>query len=594
MDSKWKSRLLPAALMVAAAIVFCAGITWGLPSRAVDRYLFGDRPVWSGEKIQQLAGQREYDPTRGADVDIDPLAKDDRVIWLNETDQQRAEIIRRYRLYTHQPDEMITMMALASMRPGQGDLDPKLYQYGGLWIYPVGALLKIASVCRAVNLKSDLTYYLDYPEEFGRFYVVARLYVVAWALIGVWSVYWITRRFTNGSLWPAAFAALCYIAMPVVINMAHEAKPHLPGAVLMLLAVMAAIRYVETGKRRWWIMTGLLCGAAFGMVLSAMPVFIILPVMVLLRGQSWRHRTTIAVISGVIGCMTYFITNPYVAINFFTNREVLQSNLSNSIAMYEITRLGEGLCNAAWLVAEGTSTIIAVVGLLGAAGLLIQYPFNKEKADKKPISKSGWLLLVPTVVILMQFVALAAGKPGEYGRFAIFPDIALCIAAIISIHLFLKKTSRQISAMSIVLAITALYGGLYLSAFIRDTSSNNWRMRVAEHLDSFKSSGGKSLGILSEPAPYVLPPVDIFSWKLFLFPEEYVITDDPSLPDVLIHPWGTSEFKLDPDSSSYAGPIKYKIIYNPIISWANKPFIVRFKGQAIRSPSTQGSSNHAN
>ena len=30
------------------------------------------------------------------------------------------------------------------------------------------------------------------------------------------------------------------IVMPVVVSMAHEAMPHLPGAVLMLLAVLAA------------------------------------------------------------------------------------------------------------------------------------------------------------------------------------------------------------------------------------------------------------------------------------------------------------------------------------------------------------------
>ena len=62
---------------------------------------------------------------------------------LNETDSQRAEIVRRYRLYSYQPDEMITFNALRQMKPGAGQLDPKLYQYGGLWVYPVGAMLKV-------------------------------------------------------------------------------------------------------------------------------------------------------------------------------------------------------------------------------------------------------------------------------------------------------------------------------------------------------------------------------------------------------------------------------------------------------------------
>ena len=53
--------------------------------------------------------------------------------------------------------------------------------------------------------------------------------------------------------------------MPVVVNAAHEAKPHLPGAVLMLLAVLSATNYVRTGRRRYWLGAGALCGAAFGM-----------------------------------------------------------------------------------------------------------------------------------------------------------------------------------------------------------------------------------------------------------------------------------------------------------------------------------------
>ena len=139
-------RWLLVGLLVVAAAVFGLGITWGLPSRNVDPYLFGDEPVWSGQRIQRLLGDRPDDPTRGADMDVNPLIDRDTITCVNETDEQRAEIICRYRLYTYQPDEMDTMMALARMSPGRGDFDPKLYQYGGLWVYPVGALLELASV----------------------------------------------------------------------------------------------------------------------------------------------------------------------------------------------------------------------------------------------------------------------------------------------------------------------------------------------------------------------------------------------------------------------------------------------------------------
>ena len=70
---------------------------------------------------------------------------------------------------------------------------------------------------------------------------------VGWGIVGVWAVFWIVRRLTRDLL-IAASAGVAFTFLPVVINGAHEAKPHLPGVVLMLLAIMAAIKWIETGK----------------------------------------------------------------------------------------------------------------------------------------------------------------------------------------------------------------------------------------------------------------------------------------------------------------------------------------------------------
>src|SRR3954451_397192 len=151
-------RLAVLAIAVFAAIVFVAGINWGLPSRDADRFLFGTRTPWTGEQIMALAGGWDDAADRGADIAMHPLARRDQPIVVNETDAQRAEIVRRFRLYSCQPDEMITFRSLSRMKPARGDLDPQFYQYGGLWVYPIGVLLKAASVIGLVTLKSDLTY----------------------------------------------------------------------------------------------------------------------------------------------------------------------------------------------------------------------------------------------------------------------------------------------------------------------------------------------------------------------------------------------------------------------------------------------------
>ena len=79
------------ALFVGLSVV---GITWGLPSRSIDKYLFGDDEPWSGEKIYRLAGAGEkFSPTRGADVDADPLDKSGgEPILLTGTDEDEASL----------------------------------------------------------------------------------------------------------------------------------------------------------------------------------------------------------------------------------------------------------------------------------------------------------------------------------------------------------------------------------------------------------------------------------------------------------------------------------------------------------------------
>ena len=109
----------------------------------------------------------------------------------------------------------------------------------------------------------------------GRFYLVARGYVVCWGLLGALTVWSIGRRLGGSSA--GLLAGVWFAFLPVVVCMSHEAKPHLPGAVLMLLAVLAAMRYVGSGRARDRWCLALACGAALGMLLSSLPIFILIP-----------------------------------------------------------------------------------------------------------------------------------------------------------------------------------------------------------------------------------------------------------------------------------------------------------------------------
>lgn len=561
-------------LLIFAAGVFLPGLNWGLPSGEADRYLFFSRPggSWSGREILALAGATE-DPDRGADVASHPSAGRRNPVVVNGTDEDRARIVRRYRLMSYQPDEWNTLKALSEMKPGQGNLDPKLYQYGGLWVYPVGAMLKAASKLGFIDLRADVAWYLDHPQEFGRFYIVARLWSVTWALVGVVAMYALVRRIVGGRFFPA-IASLCFMFMPVVVNLAHEAKPHLAGAVLTILAVLAASQYVQRGSRAAWMTAGALCGAALGMVLSTLPVFLVLPAMVLLRRSptrlSARRKSAVCVAAAALGAVVYGLSNPYVPLNFVRNRAIIDSNLGNSKAMYSDAQFTvKGLANLGYLIAAGTSPVLAIAGAAGALALGIRAVGARKSQDPSEISRraTGLLLAIPALCVLGQFLPFAAGKPGEFGRFLLMTDLFLAVEAIVAAATFLPH-ARIGPAVAIVLALTALIPGLgYVQAFVRDSRRPTPRLVQAQRLQQLHSAGDRTIAVYAEPAPYCLPPIDLFGDKIVLLPrgageEKGIAAADVSVQAV--------------DVPAGVNPWTWLWTGTPI-SWADKPFLINIK-----------------
>ncbi len=604
------------AIMALFAAMSAVGITWGLPSRNIDKYLFGDGEVWSGEKIYRLAkADQKFSPTRGADVDVDPIRKGgNEPIPLTATEEDVARIYLRYRLYTYQPDEMITMMALAGMRPSKLDFDPRLYQYGGLFIYPVGALIKLCGLLGLIDVRSDVVFYLDHPDEFGKFYIVARAYSAVWGLLGVIVVYAITKRIASHRA--GLLAALLYTLMPVVVCMAHEGKPHLPGAVLMLLAVYFAMRCAEPGNAKvedrrskikknatgtdvgsgqfpswlrgfvatwlpvqstienrqsfWWMC--ICCGAALGMVLSSWPVFALIP-LIAIRAANGSERTVlclprdraIRMLTGTaLAIAVYLVTNPYILINAFTNREVLKSNFGNSLAMYEIARVGEGFVRVVELTIEGATLPILAVGMF----TLVVAVIRKNRAALP--------LVVVATVFFLQFVLIGAGKPVEYGRFGIFTNSALAIGA--SCVLAFRLKSRVVSSAArltalVVILWMAVAGGGYLRGFELDARDRGTRRILADVFQTQLSSPtcrDATVGVLRDPSPYCLPPMNFARVNLLLVDRIDRLRGHRDECRYFVVPRDLQGLTLGRFLQPTRDPLA-RFRTNSPISWANKP-----------------------
>jgi hypothetical protein len=462
----------------------------------------------------------------------------------------RARILRRFRLYSDQPDEMISFRALGKMHPAKLEFDPQLYQYGGLWIYPLGAIVKAASLFGYVTVSADPTLYLDSPQIFGRFYILGRAYSAAWGVVGVLAVFGILRRATGGVVLPF-LAAGCFMCMPVVIDLAHEAKPHLAGTAILLLAILSASKYVETGRWKWIVWTAIACGACAGMVLSGVVALAILPVMSLARRDGAGRFLSVCAGGILISAAVYFAANPYVAIHLAGDRAMLQANFANTRAMYSPGDGGPNIGNAFRLLLAGASVPAAVF----CAFWLIPALFLKRAL---PLRGLGWLVAIPALIVLVQFVLFAGNKPGEYARFGLFADTAMLLAVFISIARVIRSALLRTAAGIIAVGFTVMHSAAYERGFIDDSLSDNSRMRVAATMDARLANTGQQpvLYITSEPAPYCLPPVNLFRWRIILLPPDGAVpTGFPA--GVLIQPH--QSFKLmDPAATP--------------ISWANIGF----------------------
>jgi dolichyl-phosphate-mannose--protein O-mannosyl transferase len=114
---------------------------------------------------------------------------------------------------------MLTFRALMRMKPWPPDFDPRLYQYGGGYIYLVGAALSVAGVTGIIPLKAEAGFYLEHPDTFARVYVVARCISLMFGALTLVAVYRLGRRAGGRS---AGWLALVCVAGAPVFRVVSE------------------------------------------------------------------------------------------------------------------------------------------------------------------------------------------------------------------------------------------------------------------------------------------------------------------------------------------------------------------------------------
>lgn len=572
-----RRRSMLLRFVVLWALLMAPLLFWGLPDTRRDDLLFGGGPAWKAARFNVESDlQRLSTRSAGADTDLNPLAERNRIIDLTPDDAARAEILRRYRLFSRQPDEMIIFRALQRMNPRGLDFDPQLYQYGGGYVYLVGAALAVSSKLGFCHVTSDAGFYLENPAAFARFYVVARGLSLIFGALTLIAVHKLARR--AGGRLAGWIAVVCVAATPVFITAVLEAKPHLPSACLILWAILSGLDYHACGRLRAAVRMGLQAGYAFGLVLTGLVAALLWPMLLLARRSVTHDRgLRYLALAGGLALAVYVGTNPYIPYNWLTQRAALSSNINNSTAMYrdQIRRTPEGVVRVGQLLIEGAGAGVTVGGIVGLGRLFRRRP--RETAIVA-ISGLGMLLLA---------ALLGAGKPAEFARFLILPVLLLCVATAWLISIGARR-HPVIGLVATIVVLATMRTPAYLRSFILDARGDGESRLLAGRYVQQHAAPGDDIGLLQEPAPYAVPPLDFAHRRFWLLPPARPVDlDVATLPAWLV-------FTADDDHSSagawwlkhYQLTARFPTAAANLsrIAWADKPVFIYQRVTAPAKP----------
>jgi hypothetical protein len=235
----------------------------------------------------------------------------------------------------------------------------------------------------------------------------------------------------------------------------------------------------------------------------------------MLRADGWPQRVRMIAIAAAVSIGVYVLMDPYVLIHAFGDQAVLQSHFANSAGFY---RFGgsDALPNAAALLGAGMSPLLEATGILAAGAITVRSVRKKGMADEGRAITA--LLGFPAMLALLQFIVFAGGQPGDYGRFALLPDVALALAAVCGVGYRARASQWRLFVLGLLFLTTLVSGAIYVAGFVRDAGPKTTRLDVAAELEAVRRRGFAGLATPIEPAPFSLPPVDLWRWRIELPP----------------------------------------------------------------------------
>lgn len=215
---------------------------------------------------------------------------------------------------SYHPDEQNITYSLRNMRPAQHDLNPHFWGNPTFYTYQVGALALLASKVGVLPPRMDAGYWLTHPDAVRTFYVIGRELSVAYAVLSMVLVFYVTRRIT-GDKYASAVASLMFVALPVTAVHAHYMTVNASAVFWSLTAMLFALRIQDKPSWANYVFAGIFAGFAISTKFNNafLPFAILTAHVVALAPLGWRRVLLSGrLMAAAVACgLAFFAGSPY-------------------------------------------------------------------------------------------------------------------------------------------------------------------------------------------------------------------------------------------------------------------------------------------
>jgi hypothetical protein len=401
----------------------------------------------------------------------------------------------RFKLYSVEADEVDNIIALARIKPAQGQFDPKFYQYGGAFLYPLGAWYFVLSKLGLVHV-APLDQLLANPQAMDQVWIAGRAFVVTAFAASAFLLFLMLIEVASA---PIALAALTiYLFCPASIMFSEVIKPHWYALLWINCALLIVVRAFV--RSRLSLSSELLLAAALGLavgsvVTNALMSVLIWCALIVLTARGKANLIALVRVPAIAG-VVFFLTNPY----YFLNWQAAQAERATAGNWFSPS------LDPAALLMFVTNSLFSGYGIVLTGLMLVAMAWHLLRGP------NGTRLLVLAIALPIVLIAILTTSIATWS--VNFRYIPYVLPATLLLVALAKWRHQGIVLGLCAVATLAQAAPLKLAYFDENNDINSTRLSAAAWIDqNIPKSDAVCVGT-ETLVPYDVPPFRFDRYKI--------------------------------------------------------------------------------